>query len=145
MCISAQSVRAATGPRACAEVAATLEFSESSENVVALSCSIGKLAFASFSPSSSSSSSSPSDPYFVLPGPDQLLSNAFCSTCIGSFEPDLRSARDFPSPAARRSRVWGRCSNGEHSPTCVHREGGKNVRHDLCYQCRNVARTGPWR
>ena len=101
VCLSAQSARAATGPRACAEVAATLGFAESSENVVALSSDIGKLAFASFSPSSSSSSSSPSDSYLVLPGPDQLLSNAFCSTCISSFESDLPSAQAFPSPATR--------------------------------------------
>ena len=49
---------------------------------------------------------------FMLPGPYQLLSNAFCSTCISSFEPELSPARAFPLPDARRSRVRGRCSTG---------------------------------
>ena len=49
---------------------------------------------------------------FVLPGPYQLLSNAFCSTCISSFEPELSPARAFPFPDDRRLRGRGRCLTG---------------------------------
>ena len=49
---------------------------------------------------------------FVLPGPYQLLSNAFCRTCISSFELELSSARAFPLPDDRRSRLRGRCFTG---------------------------------
>ena len=49
---------------------------------------------------------------FVLPGPYQLLSNAFCSTCISSFEPELSPARAFPLPDDRRLCVRGRCLTG---------------------------------
>ena len=49
---------------------------------------------------------------FVLPGPYQLLSNAFCSTCISSFEPELSPARAFPLPDDRRLLVRGRCFTG---------------------------------
>ena len=110
-------------------------FAELSKNAVANAWSsvVGKFALSfSFccSPTSSSSSSSTTTTsfagffvllffrllsfglVFVLPGPYQLLSNAFCGTCISSFEPELSSARAFPLPDDRRSRLRGRCFTG---------------------------------
>ena len=103
----------------------TLGFTKLSEKAVvhAWSSDVGKLAF--FSPSSSSSlSTTPTISFagfffffflfslgleFVLPGPHQLLSNTFRSTCISSFEPELSLACVFPLPDGQRSRVQGRC------------------------------------
>ena len=112
-----------------------LGLAELSENAVANAWSsiVGKFAD-SFSfgccPSSSSSSSSTTTVsfagfffvlfvlllsfglVFVLPGPYQLLSNAFCRTCIILFEPELSPTRAFPLPDDRRSRLRGCCFTG---------------------------------
>ena len=81
--------------------------------------------FSSFASSSSSSTSAtipfagffaiffgPVPGTFVLPGLDQLLLNASCSTCMSYFEPELSRTRAFPVAAVRREHVQRRCSGG---------------------------------
>ena len=107
--------------------AATLGFAELYVNALdkARSRGMGILDLSFFfSPSSSSSSSMTSTvcfaSFFVLffflglvpPGQYQLLSNASCSLCMSSSEPELSPARGFPFAVGRCSRVRSGCSTG---------------------------------
>ena len=72
--------------------------------------------------SSSSSSFSPLDMCLCC----QLLSHAFCRTCINSFDPELSPAHAFPL-AVRHSRLRGRCFIGALSDFARRAEGAGRV------------------
>ena len=67
---------------------------------------------------------------FVLPGPDQLLSNESCSTCTSYFEPDLSPARAFPFAPVRRERCEA-VARPAHGPTCARGVVWRGDRDDI--------------